>query len=71
MFVGLCAACQYVRVIKSAKGSLFVMCDLSKHDPRFTKYPLLPMLHCAGFLPRTEVPSSQAPDTPLSVDADG
>jgi hypothetical protein len=70
MFVGLCATCQYVRVIKSAKGGLFVMCDLSKNDPHFTKYPLLPVLQCAGFLPRTEMPPSQSPDTPLPVDAD-
>ena len=47
--VGLCAACQHVKVIKSAKGSFFLMCNLAKTDPRYQKYPVLPVLQCAGF----------------------
>ena len=70
MFVGLCAVCQHVRVIESAKGSRFVMCDLSKIDSRFTKYPLLPVLQCAGFLPQKEMLSPQSPDTSQTVEAD-
>ena len=70
MFVGLCAVCRHVRVIESAKGSMFVMCDLSKKDSRFTKYPLLPVLQCAGFVPRTEILSPQSPDISQMGDAD-
>lgn len=47
--VGLCATCQYVHLVKSAKGSFFLMCNLAKTDPRFQKYPVLPVLQCAGF----------------------
>jgi hypothetical protein len=49
--IGLCAACQHVKVITSAKGSYFIMCELAKTDPRFSKYPLLPVLACSGYRP--------------------
>ncbi len=47
--VGLCAVCKHVHIIKSAKGSFFLMCHMAKTDPRFEKYPVLPVLQCAGF----------------------
>lgn len=46
---GLCAACRHRRDIVSAKGSRFVLCDLSRTDPRFPRYPPLPVMACAGF----------------------
>lgn len=47
--VGLCAICQHHRVIKSAKGSTFYMCERAKTDRRFPKYPPLPVVICPGF----------------------
>jgi hypothetical protein len=47
--IGLCASCEHVKVITSAKGSHFVLCDLAKTDPRFAKYPRLPVFNCPGF----------------------
>lgn len=47
--VGLCATCKHVKVIKSAKGSFFLMCRLAQTDPRFEKYPPLPVLQCLGY----------------------
>ena len=47
--VGLCATCQHVRRITSDRGSVFYLCTLSKTDPRFPKYPRLPILTCPGF----------------------
>jgi len=35
--------------VVSGKGSVFWMCERSKVDPRFRKYPPLPVLACAGF----------------------
>lgn len=46
---GLCDSCAHVRVIRSGRGSVFLMCLLSKTDPRFPKYPPLPVLCCAGY----------------------
>jgi len=47
--VGLCAECRWSRRVVSGKGSVFWMCERSKVDPRFRKYPPLPVLACAGF----------------------
>lgn len=47
--VGLCQSCQHTRRIVSAKGSAFWMCLRSQEDPRFRKYPPLPVLRCSGY----------------------
>ncbi len=47
---GLCVACAHVRVIKSGRGSVFVMCERGlRKEPGYVKYPPLPVLRCAGF----------------------
>ena len=47
--LGLCASCLYARHIESAKGSQFLLCELSQSDPAFPKYPRLPVLVCPGY----------------------
>jgi len=46
---GLCADCAHARRVESSRGSLFLFCELSRSDPRFTKYPRLPVLSCSGY----------------------
>ena len=46
---GMCGMCAHARVIESGKGSRFYLCKLSSVDPRFPRYPPLPVLECAGF----------------------
>ncbi len=46
---GLCADCLHSRRIESAHGSVFILCNLSLTDPRFPKYPRLPVLSCNGY----------------------
>jgi hypothetical protein len=46
---GLCADCVHAREIESSRGSRFLLCELSRTDPRFAKYPRLPVLKCAGY----------------------
>jgi hypothetical protein len=46
---GLCANCLHVRVIRSDRGATFYLCQLSATDPRFPKYPRLPVLSCSGY----------------------
>ncbi len=46
---GLCGMCRHVRVITSDRGSRFIMCELSKTDPRFRRYPALPVVACEGY----------------------
>jgi hypothetical protein len=47
--VGLCQDCQYARQIESDRGSVFLRCELSFQDPRFAKFPRLPVLDCDGY----------------------
>jgi hypothetical protein len=46
---GLCANCVNVRLVSSDRGSTFIFCGLSRSDPRFPKYPRLPVISCAGY----------------------
>jgi len=46
---GLCATCLHARVIRSDRGSQFVFCELSTRDPRFARYPVLPVVSCGGY----------------------
>ena len=46
---GLCARCAHVQVIESSRGSAFYLCRLSTIDPRFPKYPRIPVIACTGF----------------------
>jgi hypothetical protein len=55
---GLCGDCVHARTIKSDRGSEFVQCQLSFTDPRFAKYPQLPVLACIGYA-KGESPSSR------------
>jgi hypothetical protein len=53
---GLCGACRHSRVIRTARGSIFRLCERSTTDPRFPRYPNLPVLECVGFEPIDPVP---------------
>ena len=46
---GLCADCIYARVNRSDRGSVFYQCTKSFEDPRFPKYPRLPVKACTGY----------------------
>ena len=46
---GLCADCRNMRRVESDRGSIFYMCDLAASDPRFAKYPRLPVIECSGY----------------------
>ena len=48
---GLCERCEHARIVTSPRGSRFYLCRLSATDPRFPKYPRLPVLQCSGFTP--------------------
>lgn len=49
---GLCDGCRHQRVVRNTRGSAFSLCELSKVDERFAKYPRVPVLECPGFVPR-------------------
>jgi hypothetical protein len=49
--IGLCAVCRHARIVHSSRGSIFFLCRLAETDPRFSTYPRLPVLRCAGYEP--------------------
>lgn len=57
---GLCATCTHAAIVRSDRGSLFWRCELSLANPDFPKYPRLPVVRCAGFVPKP--PASSVPD---------
>lgn len=48
--VGLCSHCRHARIVATER-SRFWMCKLSQVDPRFDKYPRLPVVRCSGHEP--------------------
>jgi hypothetical protein len=48
---GLCASCEHLRLLTSPR-SVFVRCGLAATDPRFPRYPGLPVRICAGYRPQ-------------------
>ena len=45
----LCNSCSHVREVVSGTGSRFLLCQLSKEDRSYPKYPPQPVLRCDGF----------------------
>jgi hypothetical protein len=52
--IGLCVTCRHTETIVSTRGSTFYLCQLAATDPRFPKYPTLPVLACVGYEPSAE-----------------
>lgn len=46
--VGLCARCRHARLVETQR-SRFWLCERSRHDASYERYPRLPMLACRGF----------------------
>ena len=46
---GLCRNCRHHRLTGNRRGSLFYLCERSKEDARFPRYPPLPVLTCTGY----------------------
>ena len=47
---GLCDHCVHQRVVRTTRGSAFSLCEKAKEDPRFAKYPRIPVGACPGFV---------------------
>lgn len=58
---GLCERCRHVEVVRSSRGSTFYLCRLSFTDPRFARYPAIPVLACGGFRDNENVESAGDP----------
>jgi len=43
--------CEHVRIVVSGRGARFLLCERSRSDDRYPRYPALPVLACGGFGP--------------------
>ena len=49
--VGLCTWCASLRRVPSSRDQTYYLCERSLSEPRFRKYPILPVVRCPGFEP--------------------
>lgn len=49
---GLCDSCRHQRLVHNTRGSTFSLCERSRTDPGYPRYPRLPVRSCAGHEPR-------------------
>jgi len=47
--VGLCDTCHHQRLVPNTRGSVFSLCERSKTDPAYPRYPRLPVQECPGY----------------------
>jgi hypothetical protein len=46
---GLCDSCRFQKIIRTGRGSEFSMCERSKLEPAYDKYPRIPVRACPGY----------------------
>jgi hypothetical protein len=49
---GLCDSCVHQRIVRNTRGSSFSLCERSRTDPAYPRYPRLPVTACSGHEPR-------------------
>jgi hypothetical protein len=53
---GLCDSCRHQRVVRNTRGSEFSLCERSRTDPAYPRYPRVPVVRCAGYERRPSGP---------------
>lgn len=48
MHAGLCDSCRHQKVVTNTRGSSFSLCERSKTDESYPKYPRVPVRECVG-----------------------
>jgi hypothetical protein len=51
---GLCDSCRHQRLVRNTRGSVFSLCERSRTDPNYPRYPRLPVVSCKGYERRAE-----------------
>ncbi len=49
--LSLCAACTQCKIVRSGKGSVFLLCELGLKVAHWPKYPPQPVVTCRNYLP--------------------
>lgn len=48
---GQCGLCRHARIVSSSRGARFVLCERSRDDEAYPRYPMLPRSRCDGMEP--------------------
>lgn len=60
--LGLCAHCAHARRLPHPRGGMdYLRCKLAAHDPRFPRYPALPVRACTGYRPEEPARNGNPP----------
>ena len=51
---GLCDSCVHQRVVRNTRGSSFSLCERSRTEPKYPRYPRLPVVECRGWQRREQ-----------------
>ena len=51
---GLCESCAHQRLVRNTRGSSFSLCERSREEPAYPRYPHLPVIECSGYEPRVQ-----------------
>ncbi len=51
---GLCDSCRHQKLVRNTRGSTFSMCERSKLEPEYPKYPRIPVVRCGGYERRAQ-----------------
>jgi hypothetical protein len=46
---GLCDSCVHQRIVRTTRGSEFSLCERSRTDPAYPRYPRVPVVECPGY----------------------
>jgi hypothetical protein len=50
---GLCDSCLHQRIVRNTRGSAFSLCERSRTDAAYPRYPRLPVTACPGYEPKS------------------
>jgi hypothetical protein len=56
---GLCDSCVHQRIVRNTRGSSFSLCERSKTDPAFPRYPPVPVVECPGYERREDTETAR------------
>jgi hypothetical protein len=46
---GLCNTCEHQRIVSNTRGSVFSLCERSRRETAYPRYPRLPVESCDGY----------------------
>jgi len=49
---GLCDTCRHQRIVRTTRETSYSLCERSREDERYPRYPRLPVTRCSGYEPR-------------------